>query len=107
MNQAARRKATGIGRSANAASISPSWLSRFGCSAAAPIADRATTLDGVALVSAARSAAIIALASGKPGDGSKIGGSITKAPSAPASASTIASGFSIAATANSAPWAVH
>ena len=39
----------GIGRSANAASMSPSWLSRFGRSTAAPMVDRTTTLGGAAL----------------------------------------------------------
>src|SRR6266516_6808270 len=74
MNQAALRKQTGDGAAPSTCSNRPSWWSRFGCVACAPIVERQTTLGGFAASIAVVTAAIMALASGKPGVGSKIGG---------------------------------
>ena len=51
--------------------------------ACAPTVDRHTTFGGLAAASAERSEAISARASGKPGDGSKIGGNMANTPSTP------------------------
>src|SRR5437899_4357545 len=65
MNQAALRKQTGDGMAPSACSNRPSWLSRFGCVACAPIVERQTTLGGFAVSIAVVKAAIMALTSGK------------------------------------------
>src|SRR5579862_6531274 len=96
MNHAGRRKVIGIGNSPSACSMRVCCVSRLGSRACAPIVDKYTTLPGSALSSADFSEAAVARASGKPGSGSKFGGTSTKTPSAPlnAEASDVASAIS-------------
>ena len=103
MNQAARRNATGIGRLPKACSMRPSILSKFGCAAFAPMVDSATTFAGFARSRAARSGLMKPMASGKPGAGSKTGGSIAKTPVVPANACVSATESDRSATAISQP----
>ena len=107
MNQAARRKATGMGRVSSICSMMPSWLSRFGWAAWAPTVERQTTLAGRAASRADRTAVTIRRTSGKPGAGSKLDGSRTKTPSAPRKAAVSAAASSIAASAMSQPRAAQ
>src|SRR3984957_15630771 len=107
MNHAARRNVTGSGSVESERSSNPSWLRRLGCSASAPTVESATTRFGAPFLSASQSVAISAPASGSPGDGSKIGGSMTKAASAPLKAAASASALSRSATAISHPLAAQ
>src|ERR1700739_4397733 len=100
MNHAGRRKVIGIGNSPSACSMRVCCVSRLGSRACAPIVDKYTTLPGSALSSADFREAAVARASGKPGAGSKFGGTSTKTPSPPlkAEASDIASAISACTT---------
>src|SRR5260370_37133419 len=69
--------------------------------------DSTTTLDGLAAASAARNAAILLRASGKPGDGSKVGGSKTNTPSVPSNACCNAGSSLTSASATSQPCFAH
>src|SRR3984893_9446471 len=96
MNHAGRRKVIGIGNSPSACSMRVCCVSRLGSRACAPIVDKYTTRPGSALSSADFREVAVARASGKPGAGSKFGGTSTKTPSAPlnAEASDVASAIS-------------
>ena len=82
MNQAGRRKTTGIASSRSACSMRVLWVSKFGWVACAPTVERQTTFLGRAASSAVLTAVMTARASGKPGAGSNSEGGSMKTPSA-------------------------
>ena len=89
MNHAARKKAIGIGNSPNAFCTMPSWLSRFGCAACAPIVDRHTILGGLAAsIAVARPRRSPYL--GEAGRRVELGGISPKTPSTPVKAAVSA-----------------
>src|SRR5579862_1398392 len=103
MNHAGRRKVIGIGNSSSTCPMLVCCVRRLGSRACAPIVDKYTTLPGSALSSADFREAAVALASGKPGAGSKVGGTSTKTPSAPLNAEARDAASAISACTTSQP----
>ena len=86
MNQAARRNAIGKGSVERPASTRPELVEQIRLGRLRADRRQATIFGGRAASSAARSVAMMARTSGKPGDGSNIGGIRMKTPSTPVKA---------------------